>query len=123
VIRGPIIHLRGANDPNCPGCADFFGYKLNAFAIRTPLADVNLDGTVDAADYVLWRKSAGSNPGSGGSASDPGDYDAWRTYFGDIMDLSAFDDSDFATAAAAPEPASIMLLASCIAFAFTIRRR
>ena len=34
--------------------------------------DFNNDGTVDAADYVVWRKSDGT----------PAGYNAWRTHFG-----------------------------------------
>ena len=37
--------------------------------------DFNLDGTVDAADYVVWRK----NPGG---VYTPADYTTWRTNFG-----------------------------------------
>ena len=34
--------------------------------------DFNNDGTVDAADYVVWRKNDGTQAG----------YDAWRAHFG-----------------------------------------
>jgi hypothetical protein len=124
VIRGPIIHLRGVNDPNCPGCADFFGYKLNAFAYLRPFADVNLDGVVDAADYVMWRKTGGdTDTGSGGDdVPDPGDYNAWRTFFGDVADFSAFDEADFSINAV-PEPATIALLLTALAIALSIRVR
>jgi hypothetical protein len=38
-------------------------------------ADFNADGTVDAADYVVWRNGLGT-------AYTQADYDAWRTNFG-----------------------------------------
>ena len=34
--------------------------------------DFNHDGTVDAADYVVWRKTDGT----------PAGYNTWRTHFG-----------------------------------------
>jgi hypothetical protein len=34
--------------------------------------DFNMDGSVDAADYVMWRKNGGSTA----------DYNLWRTNFG-----------------------------------------
>lgn len=36
------------------------------------VGDFNHDGTVDAADYVVWRKNNGG----------PGDYATWRANFG-----------------------------------------
>lgn len=37
-----------------------------------PPSDFNQNGIVDAADYVVWRKSLGT----------PGDYDLWRSHYG-----------------------------------------
>jgi hypothetical protein len=68
--------------------------------------DYNEDGTVDAADYVVWRK----NPGDFGG---PGGYDTWRENFGETSAGSG---------GAVPEPATIgMLLVGVAALAF--RRR
>jgi hypothetical protein len=36
--------------------------------------DFNRDGTVDAADYVLWRKSPADFGG------DPDEYNSWRAF-------------------------------------------
>jgi hypothetical protein len=56
--------------------------------------DYNRDGTVDAADYVVWRKTLNQTlePGSGADGTGPGgepdglvtslDYDLWRSQFG-----------------------------------------
>ena len=41
--------------------------------IPGPPGDYNSDGTVDAADYVVWRTSDGTQPG----------YDTWRGHFGE----------------------------------------
>jgi hypothetical protein len=64
---------------------DFFGLT----ALPPPNADFNRDGTVDAIDYVIWRKNKGKNvpPGTAGDADGNGvvnddDYQVWRAQFG-----------------------------------------
>src|SRR5256885_229899 len=60
------------------------------FSLNAILGDYNHNGTVDAADYVLWRKTAGqaASPafsgadGSGNSVVDSADYGVWRANFG-----------------------------------------
>lgn len=51
--------------------------------------DFNGDGTVDAADYAVWRDNLGasdetalSGNGNGDGVVDTGDYQLWQTYFG-----------------------------------------
>jgi hypothetical protein len=61
--------------------------------------DFNNDGTVDAADYVVWRKSNGT----------PQQYADWRANFGASSDGSSA--SSAISELAAPEPSSIVLLA------------
>jgi hypothetical protein len=109
VIRGPLIRLTGENVPNCAGCADYFGYKLDAVGYRRPHADVNFDGAVDVADYVMWSKTAVQSGGSGGSSDEVVDYQTWRTQFGDVTDFSLVDDAAF-NSVAVPEPATWLLL-------------
>jgi hypothetical protein len=58
--------------------------------------DFNLDGMVDAADYVVWRKNGGT----------PEEFSAWRANFG----RSAASGSGSASNASVPEPASLLLL-------------
>jgi hypothetical protein len=58
--------------------------------------DHNGDGRVDAADYVVWRKSGGP----------PDGYTAWRTNFGRTSGSGTG-----LGAAAVPEPASLVLVA------------
>jgi hypothetical protein len=60
--------------------------------------DFNHDGTVDAADYVVWRKTDGTQLG----------YNTWRTHFG--VSLPPVQ----VVASAVPEPAAIVLLAVAI---------
>ena len=71
--------------------------------------DYNDNGTVDAADYVVWRHSLGqsvtlpndSTPGT----VDQADYDDWRAHFGN----SAGGGSAIG-ASQVPEPGSIALI-------------
>jgi hypothetical protein len=51
--------------------------------------DYNASGTVDAADYVVWRKTLASQviaysgaDGSGNGVVDPADHDLWKANFG-----------------------------------------
>jgi hypothetical protein len=59
--------------------------------------DFNNDGKVDAADYVVWRKTDGTQPG----------YNEWRTNFGRTSGSgAAFSPSG----SSVPEPAAVALL-------------
>jgi hypothetical protein len=71
--------------------------------------DHNGDGTVDAADYVLWRK----NPAAFGDAAG---YDDWRTNFGAMVNIGAGGSS------AVPEPASAIFAAFLLAVLAVPRR-
>jgi probable HAF family extracellular repeat protein len=67
--------------------------------------DFNHDGTVDAADYVVWRKTGGP----------PADYNTWRTHFGRTLAGGAGSSSHFplppsALDSAVPEPTSLATL-------------
>jgi hypothetical protein len=70
---------------------DFFG-----LAPPPPNADFNDDGTVDAADFTVWRDSVGQSvtPGDLGDANfdgavDDADYTVWRDQFGTSPGLGA----------------------------------
>jgi hypothetical protein len=82
--------------------------------IPGPQGDYNSDGTVDAADYVVWRK----NPGG---IYMPADYLIWRANFGQTAGSGATLGSP--TSAAVPEPASAMLLVLGAAIRAWQRRR
>jgi uncharacterized membrane protein len=77
--------------------------------------DFNHDGTVDAADYVVWRKTGGSQ----------GDYTTWRTNFG----RSFFNGSgasargtDHTISPVAPEPATELLVFGAVVMCLSIRQ-
>jgi GH35 family endo-1,4-beta-xylanase len=72
--------------------------------------DYNADGTVNAADYVVWRNTLGSADdlradGNGDEMIDAGDYDVWKSLFGTNYGSGA------GSIATVPEPASVILLA------------
>jgi hypothetical protein len=51
------------------------------------VGDYNLDGTVDAADYVVWRSTQGSTTdlradGNGDGRVDQADHDLWKAHLG-----------------------------------------
>lgn len=107
VQHGPLLHMFGENDE---GCCDFFHYKFNALAYLRPHADSNLDGKVDAADYVVSRKlpdQGAASSGSAGSASD--DFDLWLANFGDSVDFDQCMAAETGSPAA-PEPITLALL-------------
>jgi hypothetical protein len=74
--------------------------------------DFNLNGVVDAADYVLWRNTLGSTAsltadGNGNRVIDIGDYAVWRGRFGSVPGRGASMQN---SAGAVPEPASLILI-------------
>jgi hypothetical protein len=86
-------------DPaNCSGCLSNRG-------------DYNQDGTVDAADYVVWRKTDGTQAG----------YDTWRANFGATAGGGTGAGGASPSHAGVPEPATLVLL--IFAAAGWIRRR
>jgi hypothetical protein len=91
-----------------------------ATAGGTP-GDYNDDGTVDAADYVVWRKNLGTsntlpNDDEIGGTIGEDHYDLWVMNFGDGGGGAG------ALVAAAPEPAS-WLLAAVAVCVFASRRQ
>lgn len=77
--------------------------------------DYNFDGTVDAADYTVWRDAVGQTglgipaDGNNDEMVDQGDFDIWKNHFG--------PEQEEALATALPEPSTLGLLffamASC----------
>ena len=77
------------------GARGFGGGNADAKLVRveflgnlpTLTGDYNQDNVVDAADYVVWRKTVDSTTdfradGNGDGVIDAGDYDVWRANFG-----------------------------------------
>ncbi len=88
----------GATAYNVNGFNQFYGFgRVNAntsvLAVPGASGDYNRNGTVDAADYVLWRKTQGSSvaspyagaDGSGNANVGSEDYTVWRARFGQAI--------------------------------------
>jgi Dockerin type I domain len=75
--------------------------------------DYNRDGTVNGADYVLWRRTLNTSvtffsaaDGNGSGTIDSGDFDVWRANFGQPPGSG----SSAVAIAAVPEPATAVPL-------------
>jgi hypothetical protein len=98
-----------------------FQYRLATGSLRTGFVqyvgmppaslqgDYNMNGVVDAADYVVWRKTDGT----------PAGYNLWRTNFGRTAAGGA---ASLGGAASVPEPATVGLVLAIIALA-VLRQR
>jgi hypothetical protein len=115
--------------------ADFFVDNIRALgAMVTVAGDYNGDDEVDAADYVIWRKTLNQSvtPGTGADGTGPGgtpdgvvnslDYDFWRTHFGNTS--GGGHSHALATGVVSvPEPATPLFLAWIAALAAGYHRR
>jgi hypothetical protein len=95
------------------------GVFVSSLVAHLP-GDFNDNGTVDAADYVVWRKSDGTEAG----------YDTWRSHFGRVLfSGNNAGATGFASAilelgsGIVPEPTSILLAVGGIGFLPVQRRR
>jgi hypothetical protein len=103
---------------------------IQAFQLTLEVAivnngDYNQNGTVDAADYVVWRDTQGlaaMPPGSGADGDGdgtigPGDYSYWAQRFGNVIGPA------IATNTAAPEPNGFGLVLLAAAYVALGRTR
>jgi hypothetical protein len=90
-----VLNFRLTSGLVLPGTVQYVG------TAPTLEGDFNTDGVVDAADYVVWRKTDGSNPAG---------YNTWRTNFG----RTAGSGAALAGAASVPEPASMVLILGAV---------
>ena len=72
----------------------------HAHAVGVP-GDFNFNGVVDAADYVVWCKSLGTQ----------GDYNMWRTNFGKSLGRGMSGESNLDIAVAEPATAVLGVMA------------
>jgi hypothetical protein len=80
--------------------------------------DYNNNGTVDAADYVVWRRGAAlQNEVATPGENTPEDYAAWRARFGNTSGGGAVG------AAAVPEPGAMLLALPAAVASFVCARR
>jgi hypothetical protein len=120
VIADPYDRIREANENN-----NTTRILVNLVVPEPQIlpGDYNDDDSVDAADYVVWRKTLGQNTsigtGADGNADgtiNPADFDVWRAKFGDTRAGAGSTDS------AAPEPAAMVLALLGLWFFFTRRQ-
>jgi hypothetical protein len=90
--------------------------------VSAPSGDYNANGVVDAADYVVWRKSLGeigsdlAADGNSDGFVDDSDYEFWRGRIGNLAENGA----DFQLAGSVPEPATYVGLS--VGFVFVLAR-
>lgn len=86
------------------------------------VGDYNGDGTVNLADYTVWRDTLGSTTnlaadGNNNGSIESGDYDLWKSNFGSTAGSVAAVSS-----AQVPEPSAVVLLSLLAAVGFVARR-
>jgi hypothetical protein len=113
LTHSPDTSFDGLNGSGHVAFAFSLGNNRQGIAVWSPDApdgDFNGDGVVDAADYVVWRKTDGSQSG----------YDLWRTNFGRTAGSSV--NVSTADQTAVPEPAMLVLVCVSAAPIFFFRR-
>jgi hypothetical protein len=96
--------------------ADGINAPVDIVALTVGLpGDYNDDGSVDAADYVMWRKNVGAPAGIlpndiDGGIIGPAQYATWRAYFGEPSGVGTAVAANSSTNATVPEPSSLILL-------------
>jgi hypothetical protein len=103
--------------------ADYFGSGSHVTVTRvapiTMAGDYDHNGTVDVADYLVWRKTLGQSgtsmaaDGNRNGAVDTGDYNLWRANFGRTFATSAAAGH---ASASIPEPSSLALALAAVAW-------
>jgi hypothetical protein len=96
-----------------------YSRSLNGLSLNVVRADFNHNGVVDAADYVLWRKSFNRTgtglwaDGNGDSRVDQLDYQIWRSYLGSIAGTPPASGAVVRTAV--PEPSAAWFFVAAFA--------
>ncbi|TWT40061.1 dockerin type I domain-containing protein [Botrimarina hoheduenensis] len=120
-------------DPLAPTAdleVDFDNVRIDV--VPTQVGDFNFDGTVDAADYTVWRDSLGSQQDLSADGNQDGvineaDYDLWGAHYGATLGglASALSPAGHAHHAglAVPEPAADGLMLGAVVLAHGVRPR
>jgi hypothetical protein len=95
---------------------------LSGFVRNLLPGDFNKDGVVNAADYIVWRKTQGqtvtyfsSADGDGSGIVDAGDLNVWRANFG------ATPGSGAGLVGSVPEPATVWLVLAALGLNLRMR--
>ncbi len=118
-----VMYVGDNQASGAPVCCQAINRQLNPDDIAAAQyvyglrGDYNRNGTVDAADYITWRNSNGTNAtaGSGADGNVDGlinsiDYSNWRTYFGNQALAGFGEQPSFAAGTSVPEPSSSLLI-------------
>lgn len=94
------------------------GLTINDMAVSLP-GDFNVNGVVDAADYVLWRNSNGTsnalpNDNGLGTPIGPAHFNLWRAHFGQTAGSGVGSLAN----APVPEPGTLLAYIGSVIFAF-----
>jgi parallel beta-helix repeat protein len=110
-MLAPAFDLDG--QPRPLGAAfDVGAYEFGLLALP---GDYNQDGTVNAADYTVWRNNLGSLtslPNDSSPGVGPDDYERWKSHFGESAGSGSSDPQSAIRnpqSAAVPEPSGIIL--------------
>jgi hypothetical protein len=123
VNSSPLAIGKASLDPTGSGQLAF-SYQLAdgriGIAVATPTpepnGDFNGDDSVDAADYVAWRKGVGVE-------SSPDNYNAWRTHFGEVVQSGAATSADLNAFIPEPTPVQLITIAWLLMLARSMMRR
>jgi hypothetical protein len=117
-----------ASLPTLTGANWQLRYSPNSVLLQVALVgDYNFNGVVDAADYVVWRKSLGQvgigllADGNRNGQIDTGDYSVWRSHVGQIPGSGS--GTGISANAAVPEPSTLLLMILTAAGSCLKRRR
>jgi hypothetical protein len=97
------------------------GNTVMAFELTPPLAgDYNQNGSVDAADYIIWRNTFGSatelaGDGDSSGVVGPADREYWKARFGNSEATSAMGTQ-------LPEPSAAVMVVAIVGLLLTHRR-
>jgi hypothetical protein len=105
-----IVYATGLAEPNDIGVHPVGSHVAGLLSIVNLAGDYNFDGSVDAADYVSWRKNPGGFGGQQG-------YDDWRSNFGQTLGSGAL------SSRTVPEPLTAILIVFAAAMEICKRRR
>ena len=119
------------NNVSLPALAGglYFDLAYHATSITLSVAgilgDYNRSGSIDASDYVIWRKTLGQSTlaadGNNNGVIDQADFTIWRASYGTQAGAGSGSSAD--TTATIPEPTSLFLLALALALTASLRRR